>query len=197
MVRLLCCLALLLVAGCQSERTDRLKNQLKDAAQAQVNALLDSAEVRLRSELNLTPAQEQALTDALNQAQARLSDAIARAPSWEEAQQNAQQFLAENRDLPPAIAEQLVASRMIEQWLLQGELTPAQRDALSRYTEMLIEQNSAEAAVVANALGQLQGTWSPERIRAAAQQALQTAQQHAPDSAAQHQAVEALRGLSQ
>jgi len=129
--------------------------------------------VRLRAKgTEQEKAYVQRLYEEAYDATARAEQAAQESRSWMEADQQVRTVLAGIREHPlRQKIEQLAAHAMLTHRLLNGEGTPAKRDAIGFYTRLLIDNRNPDASIILPALQTLEGHWPKERIASSAQEA--------------------------
>lgn len=98
--------------------------------------------------------------------------------NWKAADRRARDLLATPSSVPLYKRQQLAADRMLKHWLLDSPQTPETQEALAFYTEMLVQNRSPQAQILAPALQRLTDTWSDERVAEGAEIAAQAARKH-------------------
>jgi len=110
----------------------------------------------------------------------RFEEAANSASDWREADREVQDLLTATSSIPTFVLEQSAAYAMFreffttDQW--QKNFTQEKREALAFYTSLLVENRSPESHFVYTGLKHLEGHWSPEQIKRAAETALEAAE---------------------
>lgn len=115
------------------------------------------------------------MTKQFNEDFSRFVGAIKTAESWKEANRKARSLLEKSSPVPQYHREQSAANVMLKEWLTNGSETPAKQKATAFYTDLLVKNNSPQAATVVRSLQRLRGHWSDARIAQAARSTVQEA----------------------
>lgn len=109
-----------------------------------------------------------------------IHDTVASASTWKEAHQNVQGLLDDPSPVPQSVRQEAAAQEMFKQYLKSEtwseNLTEEKAEALSFYTDLLVQNRSPESDLVYVGLRNLDGHWSDRRIAAAADTTLRAAQ---------------------
>ncbi len=96
---------------------------------------------------------------------------LASAEGRREADEAFREELASPSEIPSYTREQTAATLMLRTHLLGGSVDAEKREAVGYYTNLLVENRSPEAELIATALEELRGYWPDAQIRAAAARA--------------------------
>lgn len=171
-------LVFILVGGCESSTDVDLVAADTHAASSQAIqfaplGIPESARAVLAM---LSPAENEVFKDSVRWASGTVGNAaraiIAKADRWQDADAGVRRRLAWHEKKTAYFAEQKAAFFMLDQVLLQGEVTLERQAAIAFYTQMLLANESPDAAIQLRAIEALQGYWSAHEVRQAASLAI-------------------------
>lgn len=103
----------------------------------------------------------------------------AKLSSWEEADAAIRVAISDLEGLPAYIYETQAATTMLNIFLAPGPGTPEALEATAFYTQMLIDNETPNGALMRRALTELEGTWTRVEQRTAAEATLASAERYA------------------
>ncbi len=165
---LLCVLLAGAVVGCQeAPSTSEAEPPRAGVADFTVHMKMPDAPETLTPEARAARAQEQ--TQVLQ----TFYPVFQQARDWREADKQVRTLLTRS-DLPRYALEQAAATLMLRTQLLTdapGRMTHEKQEAVAYYTTLLVEQQSPEGRIIADALQALEGYWSDAQRAAVASRA--------------------------
>ena len=118
----------------------------------------------------LTPAQKEAYWDAFRAVNKAVDT---EGQSWKRRHADVQRALDAYDGQPLDFQiEQMAASKMLSRHLLPAAASADRDEAVALYTRSLLNNQHEDAGLLADALGELEGTWAPAELRASAAQAV-------------------------
>ena len=124
-----------------------------------------------------TPDERRALSVASRSALQQTRQILKSSASWQEADQRLRKAIDAERDpLLRRHLEETAAVKMLNPAILGSLNTSASKEATGYYVEALVRHRSPETPLLADAIGRLDGYWSPNEVARVAAKALDAAE---------------------
>jgi hypothetical protein len=148
-------IALILVAGCQSQLTEPVAQFDETKFFVGQTQPVDLASLSADEVKNL----HRSLADAGEAARRVMQSAS----DWREADRELRSLLTD----APEASRQFTAGRFLESTLLPARASNARTEAIDFYTRILIDGQNPDASIILPALTELEGVWAEDELRSA------------------------------